>query len=413
MTLVAGDLSPRPVAAGFDAARISRVAAKMARDYVDPGRVAGMQIAVARRGHVACFDSLGYADLERRHQVADDTIFRIYSMTKPIAAVAFLTLFEQGYFQLEDPVGKFVPSWRGQQVWIGDEDGLALTEPARRPTQMIDLLRHTAGISYGEGSHPVDDLYRARGIRDLGNPDSSHDFLDKLGSQPLLCQPGQFWSYSLASDVIGALIEHFTGERLGDYLQRILFAPLGMTSTSFAVKAGSEHRLAANYRHGADKTLELIDDPQASSFADPSFFQSGGGGLLSTTADYLRFCEMLRRGGALNGARVLGPRTVAMMMRNHLPQGRDLSAMSRPQGMFDGPQGEGMGHGLGWAVRMRDLSRGWQGNGEVLWGGAASTYFWYDPLEDMTVIVMAQLMPSHALNFVGEIRNMVYAALCD
>lgn len=397
--------------AGLDTARLELISDRLQRDYVDPGKIAGCQVTVARHGHVAYFRNFGLMDLERGKPTADDTIYRIYSMAKPITAVALMTLHERGDFQLTDPVSRFFPEWKDQRVWLATEGDTVITEPVKRPVMIVDLLRHTAGLTYGEADHPVDDIYRSMGIRDLGNPDSSEVFMQKLGRAPLIYQPGEKWGYGIATDACGALVEHFSGMRFGDYLQEAVCGPLGMTDTSFSIAPEKVPRFAACYRPGPDGSLVLTDDPAASEFADTERFQSGGGGLVSTSADYLKFCEMLRQRGSLGGARILGSRTVELMGYNHLPRGQDLSQMAR--GMFRDVSGEGLGHGLGFAVRIRDLPAGRLGNGDMLWGGAASTLFWIDPREQLIVILMAQLMPSHTYNLGGLVRSIVMSSIVD
>lgn len=397
-----------PKGAGFSGERLRLLSRQMDR-HIEAGRYPGLQVTVARHGHVAFRQSFGLTDLGRARSTTEDTIYRIYSMAKPVTAVAFMTLHERGVFQLGDPVSQYVPEWRDQCVWVGDDEAAMVTEPVRRPVTMLDLLRHTAGLTYGEAQHPVDELYRAAGVRDLGNPDDAETFLKKLGGLPLIYHPGERWGYSIATDVCGALVEHFSGMRLGDFLEAEVFRPLGMVDTSFAIEGDRVDRLAACYRKGTGGEFVLTDDPPTTEFRNQGRFQSGGGGLLSTSDDYLRFCEMLRRRGTLDGHRVLGSRTVAFMMQNHLPGGQDLSNLAR--GMLSGEAGIGIGHGLGFAVRLSDPSKGYLGNGEISWGGAASTFFWLDPREDLIVIAMAQLMPSSAYNLVGELRSIIYAAL--
>jgi len=325
-------------AAGFAADRLGRISDHLKRAYIDNGKIAGCQVAVTRKGHLAYFASLGEMDKERARPMADDAIFRIYSMSKPITSVALMMLYERGYFQLNDPVHRFIPEWRDHRVWVSGEGNAMETAKPNRPVSMRDMLCHTGGITYGNAlaalgapdtAHPVDKEYAKVGVR-RGEGETLREFVQKLGRVPLRYQPGERWMYSLSTDVCGALVEIISGKRFDKFLQDEIFGPLKMNDTSFVVPEEKLPRFAANYRRGADKKLHLVDDPQKSTYLkEPSFF-SGGGGLTGTTADYVRFCEMLRRGGELDGARILGPRTIELMHRNHLKDNKDLTHSPRP-----------------------------------------------------------------------------------
>ena len=396
--------------AGFDEARLGRVTDHLRQHYVDPGKIAGCQVAVARHGHVAYHASLGARDLERGLPMADDTIFRIYSMSKPITSVALMQLYERGMFQLNDPVHRVIPAWRDQKVYVRGTGERIETRPPDTPMTFRHVLGHTAGLSYGATNHPVDQRYRAEGVhREQG--ETLQTFVDKLARVPLHYTPGERWMYSYATDVCGHLVEALSGMPLDRYFEEHIFAPLGMNDTAFSVASGNVHRFAANYERGPDKTLKLLDDPQGSPYrVHPTFF-SGGGGLTGTTADYLRFCEMLRRGGELDGERILGPRTLRLMTRNHLAGGRDLTQMA--EGTFSETAYEGVGFGLGFAMTLSEVGAGTLGAGDFYWGGAASTIFWVDPVEDLAVVFMTQLMPSATFNFRGQLKNIVYSAIVD
>ena len=402
---------------GLDAGRLERIDDHLQRSYIAPGKIAGCQVTVARRGHVAYAKSFGQMDLARGKPMADDAIFRIYSMTKPITSIALMQLYERGYFQLNDPVSRFVPSWKAHRVWVSGEGDDMVTEAPRRPVTFRDVLSHMSGLTYGGGlpgvgiQHPVDKIYRALKVRSVGGDDPMHIFLDKLGQVPLLFHPGERWMYSLATDVCGALVEVISGRPFEQYLQDEIFGPLGMTDTAFQVASDKLGRLTANYQRGPDKKLHLVDDPLDSTFAQPAVFKSGGGGLTATSADYLRFCEMLRRGGELDGARIIGPRTLEMMHMNHLPGGKDLAQMAL--GSFSETENEGVGFGLGFASTMGQVETGTLGAGDYYWGGAASTIFWVDPKEDLCVVFMTQLMPSGTFNFRGQLKNLIYSAIID
>jgi len=408
-----------PGKAGFAQGRLERIADHLSRAYIDNGKIAGCQVAVTRRGHLAYFKSLGQMDRERGKQMADDTIFRIYSMTKPITSVALMTLYERGYFQLNDPVHRFVPEWRDQRVWVSGEGSAMATEKPHRPVSMRDMLCHTGGITYGaalaalgapDTGHPVDKEYASIGVR-RGDGEDLKSFVQKLGRVPLRYQPGERWMYSLSTDVCGALVEIISGKRFDRFLEEEIFAPLKMTDTSFTVPREKLNRFAANYRRGPDKKLQLIEDPERSSYLkEPTFF-SGGGGLTGTTKDYVRFCEMLRRGGELDGARILGPRTIELMHRNHLKDGKDLTQMAI--GGFSETANEGVGFGLGFACTLDAVTSGSIVGSDWYWGGAASTIFWVDAKEDLAVVFMTQLMPSGAFNFRGQLKSIVYSSIAD
>ncbi|WP_397422006.1 serine hydrolase domain-containing protein [Phenylobacterium sp.] len=402
---------------GLDAGRLERITDHIERNYIGPAKIAGCQVAVARHGHIAYLKSFGMMDIERNKPTRDDTIYRIYSMTKPITSVALMTLYEQGYFQLNDPVSRYVPSWKNHRVWVSGEGADMITEAPGRPITFRDVLSHMAGLTYGGGlpgvgvQHPIDNIYRTLRIRSSGTTDTMMEFMDKLAQVPLRYQPGQAWMYSLATDVCGALVEIISGKPLAQYLQDVIFGPLGMVDTAFYVAADKQDRFAANYERGPDKKLKLLDDPATSSFIKEPAFKSGGGGLTGTTADYMRFCEMLRRGGELDGHRILGPRTLEIMHMNHLPGGKDLTQVAI--GGFSETANEGVGFGLGFASTMDQVATGGLGTGDYYWGGAASTIFWVDPKEDLTMVFMTQLMPSGTFNFRGQLKSLVYSAIID
>ena len=407
----------QPAAAGFDATRLDRIAAHLDRHYITPGKIAGCQVAVGRHGHLAYVASLGHRDRERGVEIGDDTIFRLYSMTKPITSIALMQLFEQGMFQLDEPVARLFPSWRSHQVWVSGAGDEMVTEPARRPVSFRDLLTHTSGITYGGvlpgmgDQHPVDALYRTLKIRSAGVPTTMAEFMDKLSQVPLAFQPGTAYMYSLTTDVCGALVETLSGQPFADYLQQHILGPLGMTDTSFQVAADKVHRFASNYARNADKTTTLLDDAATSAFTKPPAFTSGGGGLTGTMADYIRFCEMLRLGGALDGKRIIGPRTLDLMRLNHLPGGKDLA--SADVALLELRGNVGVGFGLGFASTIDQVATGGLCRGDYYWGGAASTVFWIDPIEDLWVVFMTQLMPSNSFDFRGQLRSLIYSAIND
>jgi len=399
-----------PAGAGFDAKRLERITEHLERHYLEPQKIAGCQVVVARHGHVGYHRSLGLMDIERNKAMRDDTIFRIYSMSKPITSIALMQLYERGLFQLNDPIHRVIPAWRDHRVYVdGKGDSLELKSPTQ-PMTFRHVLSHTSGLSYGATRHPVDQLYRKHEVvRDDGV--NLQTFVDRLAQVPLHFEPGSKWLYSYATDVCGHLVEALSGQTLDAYFQEHIFDPLGMTDTAFSVSSESQERFAANYERGPDKSLKLLDDPQDSKYLQHPDFLSGGGGLVSTTADYLRFCEMLRCEGKLDGERIIGSRTLRMMHQNHLTGGSDLSAMA--VGAFSETAYDGVGFGLGFAMSLSEVGAGALGAGDYYWGGAASTIFWVDPVEDLVVIFMTQLMPSNLFNFRGQIKNIVYAAIED
>jgi CubicO group peptidase (beta-lactamase class C family) len=411
------ELAPKNT--GLSTARLERITDHLERNYIQPGKIAGCQVAVARHGHLAYFRSFGQMDRERGKAMSDDAIFRIYSMSKPITSVALMTLYERGYFQLNDPVSRFFPSWKNHQVWVSGSGADMKTEPPRRPVSMRDMLCHTGGITYDaalvalgapDEGHPVDKVYAEVGVR-RGRGETLMEFMEKLAKVPLRYQPGERWLYSLSTDICGALVEKISGKPFDVYLQETIFDPLGMKDTSFHVTDDKLPRFAANYRRAADKSLQLMDDPETSEYRKAPTFPSGGGGLTGTTEDYLRFCEMLRRGGEFEGARILGPRTIELMHRNHLKDGKDLTQMAI--GGFSETANEGVGFGLGFASTMDEVKAGGLGAGDYYWGGAASTIFWVDAKEDLCVVFMTQLMPSGAFNFRGQLKSIVYSSIVD
>ena len=404
---------------GLDAGRLTRIDDHLERNYIGPGKIAGCQIAITRRGHAAYAKTYGQMDRERGRPMADDTIFRLYSMTKPITSVALMSLYEKGYFQLNDPVSRFIPSWRNHRVWVSGRGAEMVTEPTVRPVSMRDMLCHTGGLTYGgalaaigapDDDDPVDAAYVAAGVaRDNG--DSLAEFATKLGHVPLRYQPGQRWMYSYSTDVCGALVEIISGQSLDTFIAETITGPLGMVDTAFHVPAQKASRFAACYRRGANKGLQVVDDPAVSAYLAPPQFLSGGGGMTGTAADYMRFCEMLRRGGELDGARILGPRTLDLMRINHLKDGLDLKSLAIES--FSETPREGAGFGLGFASTMDRVVAGSIAAGDYYWGGAASTIFWVDPKEELSVVFMTQIMPSGVFDFRGQLKNLIYSAIID
>jgi CubicO group peptidase (beta-lactamase class C family) len=398
---------------GFDPDRLARIDAHFAR-YVDDGRLAGWQVAVTRRGETVHTSTYGMRDREAGAPVEPDTLWRIYSMTKPITSVALMQLWEQGRCELTDEVSRYIPSFADVRVYDKGSAQKPFLVPATEPVRIWHLLTHTAGLTYGFMHTAVTDaVYRARGY-EWGVPPGTDlaTACDAWAAMPLAFQPGSRWGYSVATDVVGRLVEVLSGQRLDDYLAEHVTGPLGMTDTGFWVEPGRVDRLAALYTpNPADGTAVRLDAFGNAVLAEPDFL-SGGGGLVSTTADYLRFTAMLLRGGELDGARLLGSRTLAMMAENHLPGGRDLADLS--VGGFAETTFEGVGFGLGFATVLDPRpAKTLASRGEFYWGGAASTAFWVDPAEEITAVLMTQLLPSSTHPLRPQLRQLVYSALVD
>jgi CubicO group peptidase (beta-lactamase class C family) len=399
-----------PESVGLDSGQLARVSEHLGKRYVEPGKIPGSIALVARRGQACFLDVQGLRDVERASPMTEDSILRIYSMSKPITSLAMMTLLERGLFSLDDPVHRFIPAWRNLGVWTAGSYPLFATEPVKRPMTIRDLFMHTSGLTYDFlRASNIDYAYRKLQV---GNPQPGYtlqDMIDQLALLPLEFSPGERWNYSVATDVLGHLIEVISGQSLPDYLRSAIFEPLGMVDTSFDIAPEKVTRFASCYERNLNKEMVLSDDGQDSHFANRSFY-SGGGGLISTVGDYYRFCQMLLDGGTLDGKRIIGSRTLAFMTRNHLPDGADMSRFAT--GGFSESAYEGVGFGLGFANKIDPVCNGYPGSsGSFFWGGLASTLFWVDPAEELVVIFMTQLMPSRTFNFRGQLENIIYGAL--
>jgi CubicO group peptidase (beta-lactamase class C family) len=404
---VATSLKPEHV--GLSAERLGRITRWM-HALVEQRKFAGLLTLVARRGQVAYLETCGKIDLAADKPMREDTVFRIYSMTKPITSTAIMMLYEEGRFQLDDPISRFLPMFKAMRVYAGGMRGKMDTVPAAREITFRDLLTHTSGLTYGSmEANAVDAIYRAKGI-DFGTAEATlPEMMERLARLPLLAHPGTRWNYSVATDVLGALVETISGMAFDRFVKTRITDPLGMRDTGFHVHDAAHGRFAANYQPGKDG-LEVIDDPKTSRYLKPRKLCSGGGGMVSTAGDYYRFCEMLRRKGELDGVRLLGRKTVEYMTTNHLPG--DFGDMGMPR--FGGTSFEGIGFGLGFAVMLNPAKACVIGSpGEFAWTGAASTAFWIDPQEDMIVILMTQLMPSSTWPIRRELRVLSYQAIID
>lgn len=403
----------KPEEVGLSSPRLQRITDHWER-YIDAGKLAGTLTLVARHGKVAYFEALGHLEIERKRPVTHDAVFRIYSMTKPITTVGLMMLWEQGLFQLDDAVQRFIPSWRDQRVFVSGNHPVWKTTPVERAMTIRDLLTHTSGLTYGFMERTnVDAAYRKLGVADRARAGYAlRDMVEQLATLPLEFSPGTRWNYSVSTDVIGYLIEVLSGRRLDAYLREHVLQPLGMPDTAFVITDAQRARFAANYERQADGTLKLIDDPAQSVYRECSFF-SGGGGLVSTARDYFRFTSMMLNKGELDGIRLLGRKTVELMTTNHLPGGQDLTNLAQA-GMFTETAYGGVGFGLGFSVMQSPARAQISGTpGEFAWGGAASTAFWIDPGEEMIVIFMTQLMPSSSYPLRRELRALTYSAVIE
>ena len=398
---------------GMDAARLGRVDTHFRR-YVDEGKLAGWSVAIARRGKVVHLSHHGLRDIDAALPVTDDTIWRIYSMTKPITSVAALMLWEEGALELTDPISRYIPAFADMRVY---KSGSALnpgTEAATEPIRVWHLLTHTAGLTYGfHHAHPVDEMYRGKGY-EFGAP-RGQDLAaacEGYASIPLLFQPGTEWNYSVATDVLGRVVEVASGQSLDAFFAQRILGPLGMTDTSFHVSEPDDlSRLAGLYVPKPGGGLVRSSAMGDAITREPTLL-SGGGGLASTLHDYHRFTQMLARGGELDGVRILGPRTLAYATRNHLPGNADLEAFGRP--LFAESAFQGVGFGLGFSVVVDPAAgKAFGSPGEYAWGGLASTAFYVDPVEEITGVFMTQLMPSSTYPIRSQLRVLVNQAVVE
>ncbi|MFC3832567.1 MULTISPECIES: serine hydrolase domain-containing protein [Deinococcus] len=396
--------------AGISTDRLHAWEAHVKAAYLDTGILPNALTLVYRRGEIVHQHVQGHADVEASRALRQDDIFRIYSMTKPITSLAFMMLVEDGRVALNDPVSSVIPEWAGLGVWAGGELGSFTTTPPGRPMRMVDLLRHTAGLSYIiQQGGKVDAAYRSLGI---GSQTDLDGFIAALADVPLEFSPGESWHYSAATDVLGYLVGKISGLPFEDFVRERILGPLGMTDTDFFVPEGKTGRFMPCYVLTPQGRV-VFDAPPSSPYLAPPHFVSGGGGLVSTAADYLRLCRMLLRGGELDGARIVGPKTLELMTRNHLPGGADMAGMARTPIAVSESSGAGVGFGLGFAVTLDPARALRAGNaGDYSWGGAAGTYFWIDPVEDMAVIFMTQLILSPD-RIRDDLRTFVYSALTD
>ena len=397
---------------GFSVDRLEHLTAHLDK-YVDDGRFPGCSCLVTRHGEEAYFHTFGRRDVDRDLAMERDTVVRIYSMSKPITSVALMMLYEEGKFQLDDPVSKFIPRWSDLNVYEHGENGTMVTSPMTVPLTVKHLLTHTSGLTYGfMNSHPVDAMYRNASIGGDRQGSTLEDMIDDLAGIPITFTPGSRWNYSVATDVCGYLVQLFSDTDLDVFVRERITEPLEMNDAGYQVRSSSKDKFAACYRHKRGGGFELQDDPTTSPYHQRPTFLSGGGGMVATVDDYGRFAQMLLNRGELDGHRILGRKTVEYMATNHMPGNVDLAAMGQP--VFSETSYHGIGFGLGFSVVLDPAAAGvLDSPGEFAWGGAASTYFWVDPLEDMTVVFLTQLLPSSTHPIRRELKTLIYQAIVD
>ena len=404
-------ISSRAYTLGFDPLRLSKIIPFLQEKYIDSGRLPCAQVLVARKGETVFECSLGQMSVEQKTPLQSDSIFRVYSMTKPLTSVAFMMLVEEGKVSLDEPVSKYIPEFAGLQVYESGSLGSFVTNPCQRPMQIIDLLRHTSGLTYGfQMRSPVDAAYRELKLGEVATAGTLDQMIAKLSTIPLEFSPGTAWNYSVSTDVLGYLVGKISGEPFETFLQNRILQPLRMLDTDFYVPAAKAHRFADCYLATAEGGMKLVDSVAKSPYMRAPGFVSGGGGLVSTSADYARFCTMMLRGGELDGKRYLGRKTVELMQSNHLPDGKNLPDLS--VSMFSESIFNGVGFGLGFSVVNNPAATMIAGSvGESAWGGMASTAFWLDPQEELFAIFMTQLIPSSTYPVRRQLRTMIYASL--
>ena len=398
-----------PASVGLDGKVMGNIRDYLKEQYVEPGKYVGTLTLVARKGEIAYLDALGFMDRENKKAMQEDAIFSIYSMSKPITSIALMQLYEKSLFRLDDPIHWHIPSWRNLRVY---ESGLYpnfLTSRPNRHMTIRDLLSHMSGLTYDFMLRTnVDAAYRKTKLQATGDLQA---MIDTLAQLPLEFSPGEQWNYSVSTDVCGYLVEHFSGMKLDKYFQKHIFDPLGMEDTGFSCAKEKVDRLASLYEQHPKKGPVLVDPGGAKTArVKKRKMLSGGGGLLSTMSDYYRFCSMLLNQGELDGTRIIGRKTLAIMASNHLPDHKDLTEMS--QSAFSETTYQGVGFGLGFSVILDPVkTQSLTDVGEYGWGGAASTVFWVNPKEEMVVIFLTQLLPSSTYQVRRELRSLVYSSL--
>ncbi len=411
----------KPETVGLSAHRLARLDDVMKRRYVDTGRLPGLLTMVYRSGVLAHVGMSGSMDIERNKPMREDAIFRIYSMSKPITAVALMMLAEEGLIGLDDDVATHIPSWKNLGVYatgmpslVATGEPVFITTPVERPMKVVDLVTHTSGLTYGFMNRTsVDRAYRHLRIADPGAEGGLDRMIENLAGLPLEFSPGTRWNYSVSIDVMGYLVQKLSGMPFGEFLRTRLFEPLGMSDTAFWCPEGEVGRFTSCYMQ-AGPAIKLQDDAGKSTYAAPPALESGGGGLVSTAHDYMRFCRMMLGGGTLDDVQILSPKTVALFSLNHLVGNQELGQMATP-GMFSEAGYSGIGFSIGCGVNINVARTRLPGTlGEYFWGGAASTAFWIDPTEDLAVVFMTQVMGSDSrLTLRRDLRTLVYSSMTE
>jgi CubicO group peptidase (beta-lactamase class C family) len=407
---------------GMSSSRLAAMDRVMAQRYVQGGYLPGLLTQVYRKGELIHTGMAGHMDIQRDKSMREDAIFRIYSMTKPITSVALMMLVEEGMIGLDDAVHTHIPSWKNLGVYasgvatlLPNQPPVFMTSPVERPMKVVDLVTHTAGLTYGFLMRTsVDAAYRKMKLGDFQTPGGLDAMVEQLSGLPLEFSPGTAWNYSLSIDVMGYLVQKLSGMSFGEFLRTRLFEPLRMNDTAFHCPPEKLDRFTTCYQPGREGRLMVQDDSQKSSYAAPPALESGGGGLVSTAHDYMRFCRMMLHGGVLDGVRILSPKTVALFSLNHLDGGRELAAMA-PAGAFSESGYNGIGFSIGCGVNVDVARTRLPGTlGEYFWGGAASTAFWIDPKEELAVVFMTQVLGSEArLTLRRDLRTLVYSAITE
>jgi CubicO group peptidase (beta-lactamase class C family) len=408
--------------AGFSTERLAKADAVMKQRYVDTGLLPGILTQVCRKGEIVHTGMSGSMDLARNKAMREDALFRIYSMTKPITAVALMMLVEEGKIGLDDDVHTHIPSWKNLRVYasgmpslVANTAGQFITTAPHRRMKVVDLVTHTSGLTYGFMMRTsIDAEYRRQKVGDFQTPGGLDAFIEQLANIPLDFSPGEAWNYSVSIDVMGYLVQKLSGQTFGEFLRTRLFEPLGMKDTFFSVPADKMDRFCSCYMPGKDGKLVIQDDAGKSTYAEPPKLESGGGGLVSTAHDYMRFCRMMLGGGSLDGVQILSPKTVAMFGMNLLPNNKLMTDMSLAATFSEAGYG-GIGFSIGCGVTMDIAKARIPGTpGEFFWGGAASTAFWIDPKEDLAVVFMTQVMGTDArLTLRRDLRTLVYSAMTE
>lgn len=408
---------------GMSSGRLEHLDHVMKTRYVDSGMLPFIQTQIVRKGELVHNTHHGLLDIERKTPTREDQIVRIYSMTKPVTSVALMMLVEEGALGLDDDVATHIPQFKRTGVYVSglptllpDQPQQFITMPPKRPMKVVDLVTHTAGLTYGFMMRTaVDAAYRKAKIGEFNTPGGMEGFIDDLSKVPLEFSPGEQWNYSVSIDVMGYLVEKLSGMKFGEFLRQRLFEPLGMKDTAFYVPATKLDRFGSCYQPKQGGGLKLQDDGQKSTYAAPPALESGGGGLVSTAHDYMRFCRMMLGNGSLDGVQILSPKTVQLFSLNHLPGGKEMIDLAPSGTQFSETGYNGIGFSIGCGVNMNVAKTRLPGSlGEFFWGGAASTAFWIDPVEDLAVVFMTQVIGTEArLTLRRDLRTLVYSAMTE